>query len=101
MNRRLDDLLLRRGRLIERIAGQREAISRDFAPIGAALGKVDLAAAGVRSGLAYLHRHALAASALVGALLIFRGKGTWPWVKRAFSLWRSWRALHRSFARSP
>ena len=40
MNRRLDDLLLQRGRLIERIAGQREALHRDFEPVAVALGNL-------------------------------------------------------------
>ena len=37
MNRTLDDLLLRRGRLIERIASQRETLRQDFVPVSQAL----------------------------------------------------------------
>ena len=40
MNHPLDDLLLRRGRLIERIGGQRETLRQDFVPVSQALGKV-------------------------------------------------------------
>ena len=36
MNRQLDDLLLRRGRLIERIAGQREALRTELLALPAA-----------------------------------------------------------------
>ena len=97
MNRRLDKLLLQRGRLIERIAGQRETIARDFAPIGETLGKIDPAAALLSATLAFLRRHALGASVTAGLLLIFRGKTALPWARRAFSLWRSWRALRRFF----
>ena len=93
MNRRLDDLLLQRGRLIERIAGQREALHRDFEPVAVALGKIDFAVAGIRSGVDYLRRHALAASAVAGAFMLFKGKAALRWAGRAFSLWKSWRVL--------
>jgi hypothetical protein len=97
MSRRLDELLLRRGRLIERAAGQREALRRNSSPVAATLDKADFAVAGVRAGAEYLHRHALAASAAAGLLLIFKGKTTLRWAGRAFSLWKSWRALRRAF----
>jgi hypothetical protein len=93
MNRRIDELFLRRGRLIERIAGQREALRRDFEPVTAVLGKVDFAVAGVRLGAEYLRRHALVTSAAAGVFLIFKGKAALRWAGWAFSLWKSWRAL--------
>jgi hypothetical protein len=96
MNRRLDDLLLRRGRLIERLAGQRAALRRDSAPVTLALGKIDSAIIGIRSGVDYLSRHALATSAVAGFFLIFKGKTTLRWVRRAFSLWKSWRAVQNA-----
>ncbi|MDR0440834.1 MAG: YqjK-like family protein [Candidatus Accumulibacter sp.] len=96
MNRRIDELFLRRGRLIERIAGQREALRRDFKPVTAALGKADLAVAGVRAGVEYLRRHALVASAVAGVFLIFKGKAALRWAGWAFSLWKSWRALNKT-----
>jgi hypothetical protein len=99
MNRRPDDLLLQQGRLVERIAGQRAALRRDFEPVAAALDKVDFAVAGVRSGVEYCCRHALLTSALAGVFLIFRGKTALRWGRRAFSLWRSWRALRSAFFR--
>jgi hypothetical protein len=93
MNRRIDELFLRRGRLIERISGQREVLRRDFEPVRAALGKVDFAVAGVYLGAEYLRRHALVASAVAGAFLIFKGKAALRWAGWVFSLWKSWRAL--------
>ncbi|MDR2112787.1 MAG: YqjK-like family protein, partial [Candidatus Accumulibacter sp.] len=96
MSRRFDELLLRRGRLIERIAGQRAALRRDSEPVARALGKVDFAIAGVRSGIGYLRRHVLTASAVAGVFLIFRGKASLRWAGRAFSLWQSWRALRNA-----
>ena len=99
MSRRPDNLLLQQGRLIERIAGQRAALRRDFAPVGAALDKADFAVAGVRSGVAYFRQHMLLTSALAGAFLIFKGKTALRWGGRAYSLWKSWRAVQRAFFR--
>jgi hypothetical protein len=99
MNRRPDDLFLQQGRLIERIAGQREALRRDFEPVELALGKIDFAFASVRSGVNYLRHHMLLASALAGAFLIFKGKAALRWGGRAYSLWKSWRAVQSAFFR--
>jgi hypothetical protein len=93
MNRRIDELFLRQGRLIERIAGQREALRRNFEPVTAALGQVDYAVAGIRLGAEYCRRHALVASAVAGVFLIFKGKAALRWAGWAFSLWKSWRAV--------
>jgi hypothetical protein len=98
MSRRLDDLLLRRGRLIERIAGQREALRRDAAPVARALGRVDLLIAGVRTGAGYLGQHALAVSLIAALLLLFKRKATLRWVGRAFSLWKSWHAVRSALS---
>lgn len=90
MNHRVDELLLQRGRLIERIASQRQALRQDFVPVVAALGKVDSAVAGVRSVVDVIRRHAVLTSAVVGTLLIFKGKTALRWAGKAFSLWKTW-----------
>jgi len=91
MNRQLDDLLLRRGRLIERIAGQREALRNDFVPVSAALGKADSAVAGVRSFVDTIRRHPVVTSVLAATVLIFKGKAVLRLAGRGFSLWQTWR----------
>jgi hypothetical protein len=93
MNRRLNDLFLQQGRLIERIAGQREALQRGFGPVAVALGRIDFAVTKVRFGVKYLSRHVLLTSVLAGTFLIFKGKTALRWTGRAFSLWKSWRTL--------
>jgi hypothetical protein len=97
MSRRSDELLLRRGRLIERIAGQREALRRDAAPLTLALGRLDLVVDGVRIGAEYLRRHAVAASLIAGSLLLFKRRAAVRWAGRAFALWKSWRAVRNAF----
>jgi hypothetical protein len=51
----------------------------------------------VRSGVAYFRQHVLLTSALAGVFLIFKGRTAWRWGGRAYSLWKSWRALRRAF----
>lgn len=98
MNRQLDELLLRRGRLIERIASQREVLRHDFVPVGHALGKVDTAVAAVHSAAASVRRHPVMASAAVAVLFWAKGKSLLRWGGKAFSLWQSWRLIQASVA---
>ena len=57
MNRQLDDLLLQRGRLIERIAGQRSALRQDVQPVSAVLERADSVVDKVRAGIGYIRQH--------------------------------------------
>lgn len=93
MNRQLDDLLLRRGRLIERIAGQREVLRNDFVPVSAALGKADSAVAGVQSFVDTVRRHPVVTSVVAATVMIFKGKMVLRWARRGFSLWQTWRLV--------
>jgi len=96
MSRGVDEILLRRGRLIERIAGQRAALRRDFVPVAAALGRVDAARARVNAGIDWIGRHALAASAVACLVMAFKGKAALRLAAKSFTLWKSWRWLRRS-----
>ena len=98
MNRTLDDLLLRRGRLIERIASQREALRYDLAPVSHALGKVDTALAGVHTIAGKIKSHPVMASAAVAVLFWAKGKSLLRWGGKAFSLWQSWRLIQVTLA---
>ena len=93
MNRQLDNLLLRRGRLLERIATQRKALQHDMVPVSAALGRADSAVAGVRSIVDYVRHHPVVTSVTVATVLIFKGKTVFRWAGRGFSLWQTWRVL--------
>ena len=98
MSRKIDELLRKRGRLIERIAGQRAALRQDFVPVAQSLDTVDRGVAGIQAGLAYVHRHALAFSSAAGVLLLFRGKSALRWSARVFSLWKSWRVVQMALS---
>lgn len=93
MNRRLDELLVRRGQLIERIAGQRAALERDLLPVRMTVHKADVILDRVRSAVGYLREHpALTAIGVVG-LVALKGQRVFGWAKRAFALWQLWRGV--------
>ena len=83
MNRQLDELLLRRGRLLERIARQREVLRDDFVPVSAALGKADSAVAGVRSFVDTIRRHPIVTTVVAASVVMFKGKPCCAGLERA------------------
>lgn len=93
MNRRASELLLQRGRLLERIAVQRADLVEAAQPVRVALDRVDRVAAGVHSGIAYVKRNHVVAALAVAALFVVKGRRLWRWSKRGFMVWRAWRAL--------
>ncbi len=93
MNRQLDDLLLQRGRLIERIAGQRSALRQDIQPVSAVLERADSVVDKVRAGVGYIRQHPALVSAGVALLLMLRGRKILQLSGRAFSAWQFWRLL--------
>ena len=97
MSRRLDELLLQRGRLIERIDSQRVALQQNFSPIITALSRTDFAVAKAHSLAASIGRHPWVLSLAVVALLTTKGKTMLRWSGRAFSLWRTWRLARGTF----
>lgn len=86
-----DELQLRRGRLLERIAVQRTTLARDAEPLGAALRKTDQLISRVRAAADYLQRHPGFAALGTAALLVMRGGSLVRWGKRGFFAWRIWR----------
>ncbi|WP_263768330.1 YqjK-like family protein [Propionivibrio soli] len=95
MNRRLGELHVRRGQLIERIAAQRTAISRDFEPVGDALHKADAGLAVVRSVVDKIKQHPVITAAMVIGVGSLKKGRLWRWAKRAVSLWQIWRLIER------
>jgi len=93
MNHQLNEIHLQRGRLLERIAAQRAALSRDLQPVRASLSRVDRVLARVRSVTDYIKRHPSIAALAVAGLFAIKTERAWRWTKRAFFAWRAWRAL--------
>lgn len=93
MNRQLNEINLRRGRLLERIAAQRADLERDLRPVRASLSRVDRVVGRIRSVTDYIKRHPSLVALGVAGLFMVRTDGAWRWTKRAFFVWRAWRAF--------
>ena len=93
MNHQLIEIHRQRGRLLERIAGQRAALSRDLQPIRASLSSVDRVVGRIRSVTDYIKRHPSIAALAVARLFAIKTERAWRWTKRAFFAWRAWRAF--------
>jgi hypothetical protein len=92
MNCRLNNLHIRRGRLLERISSQRVALGREVQPILSVVHTADRMLLGLRVSANYVKRHPVIAAFAAGVLLI-KYRRVWLWTKRGFLAWRSLRAL--------
>jgi hypothetical protein len=98
MNQALIDIAIRRGRLIERIANQRSALSRDLQPVCGALHTADQAIARVRMANTFLKAHPGLVLAAVALLVALKPGRAWRLAKRGFVVWRVWRSLRGQLA---
>lgn len=93
MNHRLNDLHLRRGRLLERIASQRAQFEQELEPVAAALGTTDRWLARVQAGVAYLKAHPAIVGLAFAGLAIVKPRRTLRWSRRAYAVWQTWRVV--------
>ncbi len=93
MNSKLNEILLRRGRLQERIASQRESMRRDAQPVSLALEKLDCVLASVRSATDYMKRNPAVVAAAVAGLFLIDRKRFWSWAKRGVVAWKAFRTV--------
>ena len=93
MNHRLNDLHLRRGRLLERIANQRATLAQEVQPVRSALYTMDRLLAIVYVGVDQVKRYPGLAALVVAAFFIAKPKRIWRWSKRAFFAWQTWRTV--------
>ena len=95
MNPRLADLYQQQGRLLERVATQRQTIAEQCRPIQHAARVADAAQQWLRGMTGYLRGHPLLVVAAVAAVLIVKPRRAWVWSKRGYLIWRRWRGLQR------
>lgn len=95
MNQALIDLAVQRGRLIERIAGQRQQLTQDLRPIAHALQTTDRAVAVLRGGAEYLEERPVLVAAAVGLLVVLKPQRVWRWSRHGFRAWRTWRVARQ------
>ena len=93
MQERLIELHQQRGRLLERIAVQRHALSRQLAPLQGVLNVSDRAARAAQDGKACVQRHPLAVVAVLAAVVVFKPRTVLHWTRRGLSAWGTWRSV--------
>lgn len=89
MNQRLLELATRRGELMAHIAVQRANIAAHTTPFEQMLGRADR----IVAGASWLKKRPQLIIAFFVGLALVRPRRVWRWGKRAFFLWRSWKAL--------
>lgn len=93
MQERLIELHQRRGRLLERIAVQRDTLSRQVVPLEHTLNVGDRVARMADAGKLFVQQHPVVVAAAVGTVVILRPGRTLRWARRALIAWRTWSAL--------
>jgi hypothetical protein len=93
MQKHLIDLQLQRGRLLERIAYQREALAVQVQPVSRALHVGDRLTDWVYRCKLFALQHPLAVVAAVATVVVLRPTGVLRWTRRGFFAWRSWSAV--------
>jgi hypothetical protein len=87
-----------RGRLLERIAQQREALRKSSAPLCTALKSADCALEGAERARRWIAQNPLAVGVGVLVFVIWRPKGAFKLLSKGLIGWRTWRALRQTLA---
>lgn len=93
MQKRLIELQVERGRLLERIAGQREALARNAAPLAQTFSLGDRFMQALKEGQALARQHPLSVGLVAAAIMIFKPGAVLRWAGRGATLWRTWQSL--------
>ncbi len=94
----LAELQRERGRLVERIAAQRETLAVQLVPVVQVLQLGDRIAQTFQSAKQFVQRHPWAMGSFAAVLALRRPKKLGRWARRGLFLWRSWRTARSVFA---
>lgn len=94
MQDKLIELHQQRGRLLERIASQRQLLVQQMAPLQGALDVSDRTARLVQDAKAFVQNHPLGVALAIAALVVFKPRTVLRWTQRGLFAWRTWRGLH-------
>ena len=98
MASKINDIHLRRGQLLERIAHQRTAIREESLPVQAVLLKTDRLLDYSKKTTDFITQH-LGIFLIVGTFLLIRKPGaSWRLAQRSFLLWKLWQSLNKKWA---
>lgn len=95
MQKRLNELRLQRGRLLERIAHQRDTLARQAHPLARGLRVGERLDNWFQQCKQVALQHPVAVVTVVGAVVILRPAFVLRWTRRGFIAWRTWLALRR------
>ena len=95
MQKRLIELHVQRGRLLERIHTQRTTLARQVAPLHSAFKLPDRLAAGARQAGDYVRAHPLVMTAALVTVVVLRPAQVLRWSQRGLLAWKAWRTLRR------
>ncbi len=93
MNRRLADLYLQQGRLLERIAIQRTQWQQQLAPVQHTARRAAALLVVGQQWVQTVRAHPLVLVALAGGLLLLPPRRVVTWAGRGLLVWRAWRGL--------
>ena len=99
MQQRLIELQLQRGRLLERIAHQRDALGQQTEPVVRVLHFGDRVANIAGQCKRTVIENPLTTAAVLGAVVVMRPRAVLRWAQRGFFAWRSWNTVRSVFAR--
>ena len=91
MSKSLAELHEERGRLRERITGQRSLLAQQFGPMQSMSDAGGRVLAWFARGAHYLQTHPLALLGALSVLALVRPSRAWRWAQRGVFVWRSWR----------
>jgi len=94
MQKKLIELHQQRGRLLERIASQRQVLLQQMAPLQAALDVSDRTTRLVQDAKVFVQNHLLGVALTIAAIVVFRPRTVLRWTRRGLFAWRTWRGLH-------
>lgn len=90
MDDRLIELYVQRGRLRERISGQRAQLARELSPLVGTLQLVDRGRAVLQEARHWMSTHPGVVSVLLVAALVWRPRTVFRSLRWGYSAWRTW-----------
>lgn len=93
MQKRLIELQLQRGRLLERIANQRHVLAVQTRPVARVMDVGDRVSSFTDQCKLFALQHPLAVTAVVAAVVVLRPGSVMRWTRRGLFAWRTWAGL--------
>ena len=88
-----NEILLQRGRLLERVTTQRYILMAQVQPVRKALDRTDLVLAQIRAAVAYVKRYPVVAGVATAAIFVLNFRRVFRIARRGFVFWRTWRMI--------